>query len=559
MNSELQRAILMVGSSWAVATIAKATLIMTLGLWATRLAGRQRAAVRHAMLAATFGILLALPMVSALAPPIGIALRSGEVRGPSRPNALPPSPGRLPKRSAAIRPAPEPSRWSVPTLLSIVWLAGAALFLLQMAFGLRQVLRFRWSGLPWRQGQTIAHGLALGAGVRPRVDVLLHEDLAGPMTCGVVRPAIVLPADAPNWDTEDLHRALMHELEHVNRRDWATHIVARVVCAIYWFHPLAWMAWRRLGLEAERACDDAVLQQSEPTAYADQLVTIAQRLSSAAKSPLPAMANRSDLASRVNAVLDGCQRRGRAGTLWVTAATAAAMALVLTVSPLRIVAAPQAAGGAGKAMLRAETKMVIVPVTVTFPNGNTVEGLSASDFELTEEGVPQALQFCEFHKAEEAGLNSQYILGFYPRNTAADGLYRKIKILVKTASSALLQYRSGYYMNETMVGVARIGSGPGSDEGAAPPPYDTPPVLIFKREPAYSDEARKARYQGTVLLNVEIDDSGKVVQEQVVRTLGLGLDEKAIEAVQQWRFKPATKNGRPVGAQTQVEVSFRLL
>jgi uncharacterized protein (TIGR03435 family) len=115
---------------------------------------------------------------------------------------------------------------------------------------------------------------------------------------------------------------------------------------MYWFHPLVWIAWRQLALEAERSCDDAVLGRSEATAYADQLVGLARRLSLAskmppAKSPLLAMANRTDLATRVGAVLDNRQRRGRAGAFPVALACAAAVVLVTAMSPLRMVARPQ--------------------------------------------------------------------------------------------------------------------------------------------------------------------------------------------------------------------------
>src|SRR5207302_9963933 len=120
-------------------------------------------------------------------------------------------------------------------------------------------------------------------------------------------PAIVLPQDAPAWEMEDLNRAIVHELEHVRRGDWLSHCIARVVCAVYWFHPLVWIAWRQLALAAERSCDDAVLGRSEATAYADQLVGLAQRLSAAAKSSALAMANRADLAARIGAVLDSRQ------------------------------------------------------------------------------------------------------------------------------------------------------------------------------------------------------------------------------------------------------------
>ena len=87
----------------------------------------------------------------------------------------------------------------------------------------------------------------------------------------------------------------------------------------------------------------------------------------------------------------------------------------------------------------------------------------------------------------------------------------------------------------------------------------TAPVLLYKREPEYTEEARKARYQGTVLLYVEIDPSGKATNIRVQRSLGLGLDEKAIAAVRQWKFKPGTKDGNPVTVTANIGVNFRTL
>jgi periplasmic protein TonB len=86
-----------------------------------------------------------------------------------------------------------------------------------------------------------------------------------------------------------------------------------------------------------------------------------------------------------------------------------------------------------------------------------------------------------------------------------------------------------------------------------------PPVLISKVEPEYSEQARKAKYSGSVLLSVIVDERGIPRNIQVVRTLGLGLDQKAIEAVQRWRFRPGTRNGKAVPVVAAVEVSFRLL
>jgi TonB family protein len=87
----------------------------------------------------------------------------------------------------------------------------------------------------------------------------------------------------------------------------------------------------------------------------------------------------------------------------------------------------------------------------------------------------------------------------------------------------------------------------------------TSPVLRWKKEPEYSEEARKAKHQGTVLLYVEIDPSGRATNIRVQRSLGLGLDEKAIEAVKQWKFKPGYKDGKPVLVAATIEVNFRLL
>jgi len=85
------------------------------------------------------------------------------------------------------------------------------------------------------------------------------------------------------------------------------------------------------------------------------------------------------------------------------------------------------------------------------------------------------------------------------------------------------------------------------------------PQLLWKTEPEYSEEARKARYQGSVLLALEIDEQGRPRNIHVVQSLGLGLDERAVAAVAQWKFKPGLLNGRAVSAPVTVQVSFRLL
>jgi len=106
------------------------------------------------------------------------------------------------------------------------------------------------------------------------------------------------------------------------------------------------------------------------------------------------------------------------------------------------------------------------------------------------------------------------------------------------------------------IGESRSGT-PGISAGRGHP--ITPPQLLYKVEPEFSEEARKAKYQGVVVLVIEVDFSGRPRNLHVLHGLGLGLDEKAMEAVARWRFRPAYQDGRPAVSSATVEVTFRLL
>ncbi len=107
------------------------------------------------------------------------------------------------------------------------------------------------------------------------------------------------------------------------------------------------------------------------------------------------------------------------------------------------------------------------------------------------------------------------------------------------------------------------GVGPGSLAGYGGGVYRpgrgvSAPRALYDPDPEYSDEARRAKYQGNVLLSLIVDATGHVREIQVARSLGMGLDEKAIEAVKKWKFAPGMKDGHPVAVQVSVEVNFRL-
>ena len=95
--------------------------------------------------------------------------------------------------------------------------------------------------------------------------------------------------------------------------------------------------------------------------------------------------------------------------------------------------------------------------------------------------------------------------------------------------------------------------------GDNPPGTNSAPVPIRTTNPEYTEEARNAKIEGAVLVEAVIDEKGVPTEPKVVRTLDKGLDQKALEAVRQWRFKPGLKDGTPVAVTVKIEVNFRLL
>ena len=104
-----------------------------------------------------------------------------------------------------------------------------------------------------------------------------------------------------------------------------------------------------------------------------------------------------------------------------------------------------------------------------------------------------------------------------------------------------------------------LGSLAGYGGGVYRPGYGvSAPHVLYEPDPEYSDEARRAKYQGNVILSLIVDATGRVRDIRIARSVGMGLDEKAIEAVQKWKFAPGMKDGHPVAVQVSVEVNFRL-
>ncbi|HEV8400899.1 MAG TPA: M56 family metallopeptidase [Gemmatimonadales bacterium] len=333
----------------------KATIVLLLAAAATLLLKRSSAAVRHLVWALAFVGLLALPIASAVMPDWSLAawprldapvafqaneLPTREAQGTAR--VL------IPAATATATAAPSvavdvPVRWKlVPDWSAFVvpvWLGGASVVLVTLLLGLARLAWLRGSSRPVRDGGWIAltADLARALGIRRPVRLLQSAGPAMPMTWGAVRPVILLPADADTWPVERRRDVLLHELAHVRRGDFLTQLVARVACAVYWFHPLAWLAAGRLLVERERACDDHVLRAgTKPSAYASHLLEIARGLRAARATSLASvsMARPAQLATRLLDVLDANRRREVVAPRVAVPAWIAAAAIVIPLAAL---------------------------------------------------------------------------------------------------------------------------------------------------------------------------------------------------------------------------------
>ncbi len=138
------------------------------------------------------------------------------------------------------------------------------------------------------------------------VSVRQSEAVTVPMVWGLFRPVILLPTDADEWEPERQRAVLLHELAHIQRQDWLIQIIAQITCAVYWFNPFVWLAARQLRVEAERACDDHVLNAGyQSTDYAQHLLDIVRNvkaLRSVSRATV-AMVRQSKIEGRLRTIL----------------------------------------------------------------------------------------------------------------------------------------------------------------------------------------------------------------------------------------------------------------
>ena len=194
------------------------------------------------------------------------------------------------------------------------------------------------AGNDWRLQQTLDR-LQQAMRMQKFVHVVAHKKIPVPFAIGVRRPVIMLPAEANEWPQEELDAVLTHELAHVTRRDVLWQYVAKLAAAVYWFHPLVWLAIWRMHIERELACDDAVIYHGHsPEHYASTLLELAAGIKSRNKA-LPAcavaMARKNIVRQRIVSILSPKLNRkplGRVKTLLLGVIGLAVIVLVASLT-----------------------------------------------------------------------------------------------------------------------------------------------------------------------------------------------------------------------------------
>lgn len=298
---------------------ARATLVLLLAGIAAFALRRASAAARHLVWALALGSLLVLPAATLLVPDWELPfVRLVSVEGAAGPTSAPGG-------GAAG------AGWG--TIVLAAWAAGALLVLARHAVALVGVQLMSHQARRVTDGEWMERmrGAARELGLRERVRLLRAGGAAMPMTWGILRPAVLVPADADGWSPERLRVVLLHELAHVARRDCLWQTLASLCCAAYWFHPGVWWAARRMRVEREQACDDRVLRAgTRASEYAGHLLEVARasRARPLTAAAAVAMARRSQLEGRVIAVLDAARERGAVpGRAALVAGGVAAVAL----------------------------------------------------------------------------------------------------------------------------------------------------------------------------------------------------------------------------------------
>ncbi|MBI1899299.1 MAG: TonB family protein [Acidobacteria bacterium] len=514
------------------ATVINSAVLLGAALLASALLRRRSAAWRHLVwISALIGSVL-LPLLSTVASRLEVTRYVAQapadvVARTARTYIVVDGSKPMPDLAAAL-----PWMWAmVAGALLLRWLAAWA--------------RVRWiAGRARRLDHPVAEVCAAEAGLRRAVPVLISRDISVPAAFGIFRPGVLLPAGAAEWTADRLRIVLLHELAHIARADVLSLALARIAGALYWFHPLVWLAVRRVHAESELAADDLVVRATaEPAGYASHLLEIARGArSSGHLAGALAMARPSQLEGRLMAILDNSRNR--------QPLTRAAMAItILAVASLLMPLAAMQSGGVLASGLAGTVRDVVgvVPgadvIAVHKESGSEYRAISDSVGNYALPGLPGGTYTIEVRKP---GFRLLKVGGI--QLSASKGL-------------KLDHYLELGRLQET-INVSAEGT-PRAVAAAADPKIRVSgnvqaAKLRKMARPAYPPAAKEQGIEGSVIMRAVVSKEGKVVNLQVLSSSDPELARAAMEAVQQWEYMPTLLNGDPVEIVTDVVVNFSL-
>ena len=392
------------GSAGFVDLLVRATILLSVALvlqWSLR---KWPAVMRHRLWTLTFVLLLALPALRQFGPSWDVPLLPDANRQIDVARRLE-TWGQLLETHASDEPLvasfvtglsagggePEaPPFWSWTRLVFVFWAAGCGVAFVSLGVGARQFSRLVQAGESVQDDAWLGQldSLRERLSIRARVDLVLAKEEMTPMTGGVRRPVILLPASAAKWSEARRQAVLAHELVHVRRRDALRQLLGRTVLALYWFHPLSWVASHFAGARREEACDEEVLALgTRPSEYAGHLLSLAESKAFRERAFSLPMAQQSRLERRVQAILRPHRAPPRPFVATVALAAAAVAGLSVSVAnPIR----PENVAGGGPGAVALDTS-VLECVPVSDPAGlsgwEISPGLEVLDCTTTANGV----------------------------------------------------------------------------------------------------------------------------------------------------------------------------
>jgi TonB family protein len=535
---------------------AKATILLA-GARLIVVALRQRScALRHHVWTAAILASLALPLFAMLlpawhSPTLGSA---ASFWSPTRGNAGSSISQTIPSSIINVTATPQFfNRLAGATLL--VWAVGASFFLLRLLLGLARLAWVSAHAKPLFDEDWIYTVLQLSKVHkigRPVRLLLCNSSTAMPLTWGIFRPVIVLPSSAAQWSEDRRCMVLSHELAHIARLDWILQICAELTRAIYWFHPLVWLAAVRLRQESEGACDDAVLLSGvAPSNYASQLLDLARTLknSGPAWSTALAIARPSNLERRFAAMLNPSLNRSRLSARTKLLIPFFALCLLFPLAALHLTAQnlsgktsgvihdPSGAGVANATIIMSNQQAKTIDMTTSDREGNyTFRPLPAGNYEL------QILKpGFEAYRVPQVSLDAGR--DFSESFTLQVGaITEHVTVVPENSSKSVPVERTSGKPSRVSVG--------GTVQAAK---------IIMKVQPVYPESARSAGISGTVVLHAVIGMDGKPLSLRIMNSqIDPDLAHSAVDAVNQWRYTPTLLNGEPIEVDTTITVIYSL-